>query len=151
MTTRRRFVIDTNVYIRATRDDAVAAQLERFTLASAQDLWMHSVVALELLTGAASAELELRTRSGFLKPFEERQRIITPSHAAWSRAGSALARLLREKKMSPGPGIKRSFANDCLIAASAADDDFVLITDNVGDFELLAGILPLTHVRPWPA
>lgn len=151
MTSSRRYVIDTNLYIRATRDAEAAAQLEQFVLAFAPELWVHSVVALELLSGATTAELEFRTRAGFLKPFEERARVITPSYDAWSRAGGALARLLREKKVSPGPGIKRSLVNDCLIAASARDDDFVLITENASDFRLLAGILPITHVKPWPS
>jgi predicted nucleic acid-binding protein len=146
-----RYVIDTNLYIRATREPAAHAELERFVLAFAPELYLHAVVALELLTGATSAELALRTRANYLAPLEERGRVITPTYEAWSRAGSALARLLREKKVSPGPGIRRSLVNDCLIAATAQEEEFVLITDNAADFELLAPVLPMKQVDPWPA
>ena len=146
----KRYVIDTNLYIRATRDEAIRVELERFVLAFAPELYLHAVVALELLTGATSPDLESRTRANILTPFEKRGRVITPTYTAWTRAGAALARLLREKKISPGTGIRRSLVNDCLIAASAQDEDFVLITDNGADFELLSRALPIKHVSPWP-
>jgi predicted nucleic acid-binding protein len=145
-----RYVIDTNLYIRATRDPSAHAALERFVLAFAPELYLHAVVAMELLTGATSADLELRTRANYLAPLEKRGRVITPTYEAWSRTGAALAGLLRAKRLSPGPGIRRSLVNDCLIAATAQDEDFVLITDNPNDFEMLAGVLPMKQALPWP-
>ena len=145
-----RYVLDTNVYIRATRDEEWAQALEAFILTSTPWLWLHSVVALELLAGATSPALERRTRESFILPFERRDRVITPSHGAHTRAGAALARLVRERKVTPGPGVTKSLVNDCLIAASARDNGFVLVTENEKDFRLVRPILPLEFVRPWP-
>jgi predicted nucleic acid-binding protein len=92
----------------------------------------------------------LTASAHYLAPLEWLGRVITPSYEAWARTGAALARLLREKRLGPGPGIRSSLVNDCLIAATAQDEDFVLITDNPNDFEMLAGVLPMKHALPWP-
>lgn len=47
-----RYVIDTNLYVRATRDNDWNQALEGFVLAFTAELFLHSVVALELLAGA---------------------------------------------------------------------------------------------------
>jgi predicted nucleic acid-binding protein len=142
-------VIDTNLYVRATRSDEWSQALETFFLAFAPEIYLHSVVALEILAGATSPDLERRTQERFIRPFERRDRLFTPSHGAWKRAAAALARLVRERKVSP-EGIKKSLVNDCLIAASARDHGFVLVTDNVKDFELIRDLLPIEFVPPWP-
>jgi predicted nucleic acid-binding protein len=145
-----KYVLDTNLYVRATRDDGWNRALEGFLLAFTPEIHLHSVVAMEVLAGATSPELEERTQERFIRPLERRDRVITPSHGAWKRAAVALARLLRERKVSPN-GIRRSLINDLLIAASARDHGFVLVTDNGRDFELVEGILPVEFVPPWPA
>lgn len=144
-----RYVVDTNLYIRATRDEAWSRALEAFLAAFAPWVHLHSVVALELLAGATNPELERDTHEHLIAPFERRGRVITPTHGAWCRAGDAVARLLREKELSSS-GITRSFLNDCLIAASARDDGFTLVTDNGRDFARVAKLLPLRFVAPWP-
>jgi predicted nucleic acid-binding protein len=108
------------------------------------------VVALELLAGVTGADLARKTEERFIRPFERRGRVFTPSHAAWKRAASALARLVGERKVSPGKGITKSLVNDCIIAASAQDRGFVLVTDNRKDFALIQRVLPLEFVPPWP-
>jgi predicted nucleic acid-binding protein len=144
-----KYVVDTNLYIRATRDAEWNQALEAFLGTFTPWVHLHSVVALELLAGAVSPELEQRTRASFIEPFERRGRVITPGAGAWQGAGSAVARLLRDRKLSPD-GIGRSFLNDCLIAASARDDGFTLVTDNTADFALLGDLLPIRVVAPWP-
>jgi len=104
---------------------------------------------MELLAGATSPELERRTHVGFIRPLEQRGRVLTPSHGAWKRAGAALSRLLSERRISPN-GIRRSLMNDLLIAASARDHGFILITENTRDFSLVADVLPMETVTPWP-
>lgn len=146
----RRYVLDTNVYIRATRDAAWSRALEAFTAAAAPGLYLHSVVALELLAGAVAPGLERRTRRALLAPYERRGRVLTPSHGAWTRAGAAVARLVRDRRRSAGAGISRSFLNDCLIAASARDHGFVLVTGNLADFRALSDLLPVACEAPWP-
>jgi predicted nucleic acid-binding protein len=144
-----RYVVDANLYIRATRDDEWSQALETFFLAFTPEIYLHSVVALEILAGATSPDLEKRTEERFIRPLERRERVFTPSHGAWKRAAAALARLVRERKVSP-EGIKKSLVNDCLIAASARENGFVLVTDNLKDFELIGSVLKVELVPPWP-
>ncbi len=143
------YVVDTNLYIRATRGTEWSRQLEAFLIAFTPSVHLHSVVALEVLAGALNPDLERRTQERFIAPFERRGRVVTPGHEAYKHAAGALARLVREKKIQPD-GIKRSFVNDCLIAASARDHGFTLVTDNVEDFQLISDILPIRFVPPWP-
>ena len=145
-----KYVIDTNLYVRATRDDEWNQALESFVLASASEIYLHSVVALELLAGATDPGLARRTEERFIRPMERRGRVFTPSHGAWKRAAEALAQLVRDQNVSPGKGITKSLVNDCIIAASARDHGFVLVTDNEKDFALVRGSLPLEFVPPWP-
>jgi predicted nucleic acid-binding protein len=145
-----RYVIDTNLYIRSTRDAESNRGLERFVVTFAPQIYLHSVVALEILAGATTPDLERRTQELFIRPLERRDRVFTPSHAAWKRAAAAIAKLVRERKVSPGMGIRRSLVNDCLIAAAARDFGYVLITDNAKDFDLISRILPMEFVPPWP-
>ena len=145
----RKYVLDTNLYIKATRDDGWNQALERFLLTCTPGIYLHSVVAMEVLAGAIRPELAGMAEERFLRPLERRGRVFTPTHDAWKRAAAALTWLLRERKVSPN-GIKRSLVNDLLIAASARDHGFVLVTDNEQDFELVRDILPMEFVPPWP-
>lgn len=146
----RRYVLDTNIYIRATRDELWSRQMESFVVGFAPNLFLHSVVALELLAGATSAALEAKTRRAFIDPLKRRRRIITPGHAAFERAGSTVATLVRRKLLSPG-GPSRSFLNDCLIAASAREHGFVLVTLNERDCSRIVEVEPFEFTAPWPA
>lgn len=145
----QKYVLDTNLYIRATRDDGENQALEAFLTTYTPGIYLHSVVAMEVLAGATSSDLEEMIRQRFLRPLERRGRVLTPTHDAWKRAAAALTQLLRARKLSPN-GIKRSLINDLLIAASARDYGFVLVTDNVKDFELIGDLLPLGFLPPWP-
>lgn len=127
-----RYVLDSNLYITATRDSSFNDELEAFFWATfwatAPYVYMHSVVARELLAGAVHPDLERRTYEAFIQPHEDTRRIFTPSHAAWRRAGGIIAQLVRGKR--PGAnGIPRSFFNDCLIAACAREHGFTTSPD----------------------
>ena len=144
-----KYVLDTNVYINATRDEDWNDQLVAFYSVQTPFVHLHSVVAGELLAGAVRPGLEKETHRRFLAPFEAVGRVITPSHAAWKRACEIVAALVRRGRLSPG-GVGRSFLNDCLIAASSREHGFVLVTDDVDDFELIASEEPIRVVPPWP-
>jgi predicted nucleic acid-binding protein len=144
-----KYVVDTNLYVQATRNDVASRALEAFFVAFTPEVYLHSVVALELLAGALAPELERRTAERFVRPFERRERVVTPSHDAWKRAAATVVQLIRAKRLSPN-GIKPSFVHDCLIAASAREHGFVLVTDNVRDFVLIHSVLPVDFVPPWP-
>ncbi len=67
------------------------------------------------------------------------------------RAALIMARLAEVGKMGPG-GFRRSFLNDCLIAASAREQGFIVVTRNMADFALLRRVDPgFEFVPPWPA
>ncbi len=146
----RKYVIDTNVYIHAARADEWAQRLKEFFFRSTPEIYLHSVVALELLAGATTEEMRRHVDASFIRPLERRARVFTPSHDAWKRAGSTLARLIRDRKVSAGEGVRKSLVNDCLIAASARDHGFVLVSENVRDFAALGEYLPIECVAPWP-
>lgn len=145
-----RFILDTNLYIRAARDAVANAELEGFSTAHAPFLLFHSVVAQELLAGARDPRSEQRLRQQLLEPFERRNRVITPSHDAWKRAGTVLAHLVTTRVVSAN-GVTRSLINDCLLAASIREHGAVLVTANVADFQRIAGVLRFRFVGPWPS
>lgn len=145
----RKHVVDTNLYIEASRSDEAADALRAFHARYLPYIYLHSVVAQELLAGAVTPALQRDTEAGYLEPFEAVGRVITPTHRTWKRAGVILSRLIREKRVSPD-GIRRSFVNDCLLAASAREHGFVLVSRNTADFDLIRAVEPMTVVPPWP-
>jgi predicted nucleic acid-binding protein len=144
-----KYVLDTGLYVHATRNDQWNEQLQSFNWSFAPFLYLHSVVAGELLAGALSPALERLTRQRFIEPFEDTGRVVAPGHEAWKRAGEVVANLVRKKKLSPN-GVPRSFLNDCLIAASAREHGLVVVTENLRDFELIKSIIPFEVASPWP-
>ena len=144
-----KYVVDTNLYIEATRSDEAADDLNAFHGRFLPHIHLHSVVAQELLAGAVRPELERRVREKFVRPFEEEGRVLTPTHRSWTRAGEIMARLVRAKKLSPG-GFKPSLVNDCLIAASAREFGFIVVTRNEQDFALIGSVERVKVLPPWP-
>jgi predicted nucleic acid-binding protein len=146
----RKFVIDTNVYIAAARNAEANAALASFQKRFVGFVWQHTVVAQELLAGARDEAGYRGFHEDWVAPFEDSDRVITPSHEAWLQAALILVRLVERRKRSPG-GFSRSLLNDCLIAASALEHGFTLITDDTADFRLIAEVEPdLRFIRPWP-
>ena len=143
------YVIDTNVYVAADRDVEWAKQLERFSTAYLPFVHFHAVVAQELLAGAIDQRREKLVDESLIHPFERRGRLLAPSFAAWKAAGRVLSQLVQRKLMSPG-GFKRSFLNDCVLAASCREVGATLITLNREDFELIRGVLRFEFIEPWP-
>lgn len=144
-----RFVIDTNVYVAADRDLAWAEELERFSTAQLPFIHFHAVVAQELLAGAVDQRRERIVEESLIQPFERRGRVLVPSFTACKGAGRVLSRLVDRKLMSPG-GFKRSFLNDCVLAASCREVGATLVTLNRGDFELIRQVLRFEFTQPWP-
>lgn len=144
-----KYVLDTHLYIEATRSPERNRELVAFFTRHTPRVHLHSVVAAELLAGAVARGLERRTRAAFIEPLEFVGRVLTPSHESWKRAGTILAELVRKKLLSPG-GFGRSFFNDCVIAASAREHGFTLVTGNRADFERIARVEPVPLRPPWP-
>ena len=144
----RRYVLDTNVFIHATRDPDWQEQLIRFHAAFAPFEWLSAVVAQELLAGARGTAAKVIERT-ILEPFERRGRLIVPSYTAWKETGVVLASLVMSKKARSG-AISRSFVNDILLAMSCRESGVVLVTENVRDFERVAEVRAFDFVAPWP-
>ncbi len=143
------YVIDTCVYVAAARDLEWAEGLERFSSAYIPFIHLHAVVAEELLAGAVDQRRERLIDESLVLPFERRGRILTPSFIAWKGAGRILSHLIQRNLMSPG-GFKRSFLNDCVLAASCREVGATLITLNRDDFELIRQVLRFEFTAPWP-
>ena len=143
---RRRYVVDTQLYIGALRQDTDRAALNAFQIAHTPFLHLSAVVAQELragVRGAAAARLE----QDLIAPYERRGRLITPTYDAWKEAGRLLSELI-----SPAGwrSVTRSFVNDVLLALSCREAGAVLVTSNVRDFARIAAARDFEFVAPWP-
>jgi predicted nucleic acid-binding protein len=145
----KRYVLDTNLYIEASRNRDWAEGLAGFVSAHLPLIHLHAVVAQELLAGAVNAEKSRLVEKGLVRPFEKRGRVVTPTFGTWKRAGTIVARLVEAKRMSPG-GFGRSFVNDCLLGASCREEGLTLISRNTRDFELIREVEEFELAAPWP-
>ena len=146
----KRYVLDTNVFVSAARDPAVAAELERFSSAHLPFIHLSAVVAQELLAGAIDPGKERLIHRALVEPWERRGRTLSPGFGAWKRAGTLMARLVQRGRLSPG-GFAKSFVNDCLIAASCLEHGATLVTFNRRDFDLIREVVDLTVEDPFPS
>ena len=132
----KRYLLDTNIYIRAARDGDWAGKVAAFLSSHLPSCYLHAVVAQELLAGAVDRRRERTVHEGLIRPFEKRRRVVTPRFGTWKRAGRIMGRLVEGGLMSAG-GFIRSFVNDCLLGASCREEGLVLITTHRTDFELI--------------
>jgi predicted nucleic acid-binding protein len=146
----RRYVLDSNLYIEAIRDQSKAAALAEFTIGLLPQIVLHAVVVQELLAGSVSERARRDVYRDVVQPFERRGRLLTPSYGAWRRSGEIVAALVDQGELSVG-GIPRSFPNDALLAASCREEGVVLITRNRRDFERIQQVERLRFVEPWPS
>ena len=148
-----KFVLDTNIFIEATRDarDARAnAALADWQRRMAPRIYHHSVVVSELLVGARDEATWERRHERWIAPAERVNRVIVPSYGAWLRASRIITQLIQAGKISPG-GVKPSFHNDCLLAAASREHGYTIVTHNTADFGLIALVeLAVQAVLPFP-
>lgn len=144
-----KYVLDTNLYISAIRDQAASEALDRFASENLPSIYLHAVVVQELLAGAIDVQKEQAVQSALISPFERRGRIVTPTYRSWRRTGEIIARLLQKRLLQPG-AVPRSFQNDCLLATSCREAGVTLVTNNLRDFELIQQIEPVDVAAPWP-
>ncbi len=145
----RKYVLDTNLYVRAFRSQEGAAELERYFAEFTPNTYLSSVVLHELLVGASTVEKARQVREDLVGPLARAGRVITPSHSAWEQAGSAIAAMAR-KEGRDLRSVAKSLVNDFLLAASCRESGTVLITDNPSDFTLIRKYLAHEHVPAWP-
>ena len=146
MAPRRAHVIDSHLYIDALRSERGRDALAVFQDAFAPFLHLSAVVAQELRAGVpahAAAKLD----AALFAPYERRDRVITPSYAAWKDTGRVLAELIAPAQWR---SVTRSFVNDVLLAMSCREAGAVLVTGNTGDFARIASVRRFDFVPPWP-
>jgi len=146
---RTKYVLDTNIYIKANRDTQWAEQLVAFYDTNLSFTFLHSVVVQELLSGAIDTAKLKQLQASYFAPLESRGRVIAPSYTSWKRSGEMIARLIEGKHLRP-KSLSRSFLNDALLAASCRDRGVTLVTTNERDFTRLQEVERFKFVTPWP-
>jgi predicted nucleic acid-binding protein len=142
-----RFVLDTNVFIKAIRDAGARRELAAWQRSRAPHIWQHAVVVSELLVGARNEETWKRWHERWVVPAERVRRILVPGYGAWLRASRIISRLAETGRISVG-GVKPSFYNDCLLAATSREHGHVIVTHNREDFELISLVEPAVRTSP---
>lgn len=145
----KKYVLDTNLYVRAFRSHEGAAELERFFAEFAPSTYLSSIVLHELLVGASTVKKARQLSEKLVGPLVRAGRVVTPSHSAWEQAGSAIAAMARQEGRDLR-SVAKSLVNDFLLATSCRESGAVLITDNTSDFKLIRKYLRHDHVSPWP-
>jgi len=143
-----KFAIDTNLYIRAFRNPTDEERMDDFYQRCTPSLFICSVVLHELEVGGTSRSV-VDWVDETTRPVIRSRRVVTPSHAAWREAGSAINRLALAHRIDRRT-IARSLVNDVLIAATCRESGVTLITDNNRDFATIHTVLPFDFVPPWP-
>lgn len=149
VTAVRKYVLDTNLFVRGFRDAAANTDLQRFHLLFAPFEYLSSVVAQELLAGCRTSADRHALYRNVLNVYGRRGRVVTPSRSAWERSGDVLAALARREGLEL-QRVSKALGNDILLALSCRESGLVLITDNDRDFARIARILPFRFMAPWP-
>lgn len=146
-----RYVLDTNVYIRAWRNPAAeGVALEQFAERHLALTHLSSVVFHELLRGASTPAMATDLVASLARPFTRTKRVVVPSHRAWTRAAEVIAQLAWHDGLDRR-NVPAGFANDVLIAASCRENGLTLITENERDFRRIQKRMKFDFVAPWPS
>lgn len=145
----KKYLLDTNLYIRAARNPADAEELHRFLAARLPATYLHAVVVQELLVGAREPAQARAIEAAYVAPFERRRRVVTPTFRSWKRSAEVIGALVRKRLVSP-EGYTRSFLNDALLAVSCREAGVTLVTANLDDFERIRQVERFDFVPPWP-
>ena len=145
----KKYTLDTQLFINSFRNPKANEAIQRFHRAFAPFEYLSAIVIQELRAGATTAAAVRDLDRYIVRPFEKRRRIVTPTAAAWVRAGEVLADLRKAEGLNL-KRMPRSFGNDVLLAASCRETGLVLVTENVADFERIAKHMDFDFVPPWP-
>jgi predicted nucleic acid-binding protein len=145
----RKFVLDTNCFVDASRTEAHATAFAEFCARAAPGLYLSTVVAAELRAGAATEKDRRTLERHVLAPYVRRRRLLNPSPAAWDALGTTLAALVERDGLVLRK-VRRSFVFDILIAYSCRDVGATLISRNVDDLTRIANVFSFDFVSPFP-
>lgn len=147
---RRKYVLDTNLFIEAFRDPAANEALQGFHRLFAPFEYFSVIVAQELRAGVRRPSDRRALERHVLRVYERASRVISPSASVWHRSGDLLAELVRTDGLEP-TRVSKAFGNDVLLALSCRESGCVLITENERDFSRIQRFVAFEFVRPWPA
>jgi predicted nucleic acid-binding protein len=145
----RKFVLDTNCFVDASRTDNEAAAFAEFCAWAAPGLYLSTVVAAELRAGAGSVKNRRTLERQILSPYIRRGRLVNPSPAAWETLGTTLATLVETEGLVLWE-VRRSFVFDILIARSCRELGATLVSRNSADLLRIAKAFPFDYVAPYP-
>jgi predicted nucleic acid-binding protein len=146
----RKFVLDTNCFVDASRTDAESAAFAEFCAWAAPRLYLSTVVAAELRAGAGSAKDRRTLERQILSPFVRRGRLVNPSAAVWDALGTTLATLVEDEGLVLRD-VRRSFVLDILVARSCREIGAVLVSRNATDLSRIARVFAFEFVPPYPS
>ena len=146
----RKYVLDTNCFVTAARDQQAAAAFEDFVARAAPGLWLSAVVAAELRAGARSARARRTLERQVLAPYVRRGRVLVPSAVSWDALGTTLG-TLGEREGLDVRRAPRSFVFDVLVAHSCRETGAVLVSSNARDMRRIASVFAFEYVAPYPA
>jgi predicted nucleic acid-binding protein len=130
-----KLLFDTSVWVEPLRhsalDEIITGVRGRFVLT------FDAVVAAELRAGCRSRR-ERAVVARLLAPYQRAGRLLCPSEHDFDRASAALSRLRERGRLPSG---SKSALLDALIAAVAAREGALLVTNNVADFTKLAAVI----------
>lgn len=147
--TTRKYVLDTQLFIDAFRDQTANEALQRFHRAFAPFEYLSVVVAQELRAGVGRLQDRKALERHVLSVFERSGRTFAPSASAWHRSGDLLSDMARKEGLEIAR-VSKSFANDVLLALSCREAGCVLVTENERDFQRIRRHVPFDYVKPWP-
>jgi predicted nucleic acid-binding protein len=145
----RKFVLDTNCFIDASRTDAGAGAFAEFCARAAPRLYLSTVVAAELRAGVGNTNQRRVLDRQVLSAYVRRRRVVNPSTAAWEALGTTLARLVADEGLVLSE-VRKSFVFDILIAWSCRETGAVLVSRNVKDLSRIAEVFKFEFVAPYP-
>ena len=145
----RKFVLDTNCFVDASRMHDQAAEFTEFCAWAAPGLYLSTVVAAELRAGAGGAKDRRTLERQVLSPYVRRGRLLNPSAAAWEALGTALAAFVEDEGLVLRD-VRRSFVLDILIARSCRDIGATLVSRNSADLSRIAKVFSFDFVPPYP-
>ena len=145
----KKYVLDTNIFIRGFRNEEENRRLQEFHYSNAPSEYLSSVVVQELRAGIRNKQDLHALERHVLNPFIRRERVIFPSAKAWEASGDVLARLAQEEHLELSK-LGKSFGNDLLLALSCLESGAVLVTENLKDFERIARIKSFRFTDAWP-
>lgn len=146
----KKYALDSNCYIDASRSTPALEALARFVAWAAPGLYVSSVVAAEVRAGARSPKERGVLDARLLGPFVARGRVLVPSAQAWDALAQTLG-ALRDAEGLQLTTVSRSFAFDVLLAYSCREQGVTLVTANTRDMQRIRRVFAFEFLAPYPS